>query len=229
MSCELIFALDAPSPKDSAPVLRGLSGKVRWVKIGLEMFTGCGPDCVREVAGMGFNVFLDLKLHDIPNTVARAVVAVSHLPIKMLTLHAAGGRNMMRQAVDAQRQTAPSLLLLGVTVLTSLVEDDLRDIGIGTAPEAQASRLARLAADAGLNGLVCSPLELKALRALVGSSVKLVTPGIRPAGSGPDDQSRTLTPREAAKAGADFIVVGRPILRAPNPVKAAEAILAELR
>ncbi len=228
MACELIFALDAPSPRDAAPLLRGLSGKVRWVKIGLEMFTACGPDCVREVAGMGFNVFLDLKLHDIPNTVARAVVSVSHLPIKMLTLHTSGGRAMMRQAVDAQHQAAPNLLLLGVTVLTSLAEDDLRDLGVGTEPTAQVTRLARLAADAGMNGLVCSPHELAALRALLPRSFKLVTPGIRPAGIGADDQLRVMTPREAVQAGADFIVVGRPILRAPNPVTAAEAILAEL-
>ena len=229
MSCELILALDEPSPRDVAPLLRRLSGQVRWVKIGLEMFTACGPDCVREVAGLGFDVFLDLKLHDIPNTVARAIVAASHLPVKMLTLHTAGGRIMMREAVDAQRQSAPLLLLLGVTVLTSLAEDDLRDVGVGTAPAAQVTRLARLAVDSGLGGLVCSPLELKPLRAQLPSSLKLVTPGIRPAGSGANDQARVMTPREAARAGADFIVVGRPILQAPNPVAAAEAILAELK
>jgi orotidine-5'-phosphate decarboxylase len=230
MPCELILALDEPSPHDVAPLLRRLGGQVRWVKIGLEMFTASGPDAVREVAGMGFDVFLDLKLHDIPSTVARAVVAASHLPIKMLTLHAGGGRPMMRQAVDAQRQSAFHLLLLGVTVLTSLDENDLHDVGVGTAPTAQVSRLARLAVDSGLGGLVCSPLELKPLRAQLPAAVKLVTPGIRPAGTGgTDDQVRVMTPRDAARAGADFIVVGRPILRAPNPIAAAEAILAELK
>ncbi len=229
MPCELILALDEPSPRDVAPLLRRLGGQVRWVKIGLEMFTSSGPDGVREVAGMGFEVFLDLKLHDIPHTVARAVVAASHLPIKMLTLHTGGGRAMMRQAVDAQRQSAAHLLLLGVTVLTSLDEDDLRDVGVGTAPTAQVGRLARLAVDSGLGGLVCSPFELKPLRAQVGAGVKLITPGIRPAGTAGNDQARVMTPRDAARAGADFIVVGRPILQAPNPVAAAEAILAELK
>ena len=127
MSCELILVLDAPSPRDLASVLTRLKGRVRWAKIGLEMFTACGPDCVREVADMGFDVFLDLKLHDIPNTVARAVESAARLPIKMLTLHTGGGREMMRRAVKAQQQSASQLRLLGVTVLTSLGEHDLHE------------------------------------------------------------------------------------------------------
>ncbi|MFA5057752.1 MAG: orotidine-5'-phosphate decarboxylase [Opitutaceae bacterium] len=230
MACDLILVLDAPSPRDVAPVLARLRGQVRWAKIGLEMFTACGPDCVREVAGLGFDVFLDLKLHDIPNTVARAVEAAAQLPIKMLTLHTAGGREMMRRAVKAREQSAPNLLLLGVTVLTSLAENDLRDIGVGGNPEAQVVRLARLAVDCGLGGLVCSPLELKPLRAKLPPAIKLVTPGIRPAGvSGGDDQTRVMTPTEAARAGANFIVVGRPIFKATDPAAAAQAILAELK
>ena len=124
MACDLILVLDAPAPRDVAPILRRLHGKVRWAKVGLEMFTACGPDCVREVADLGFHVFLDLKLHDIPNTVARAVESVARLPVKMLTLHAAGGREMLRRAVKTQQQSASQLLLLGVTVLTSLEEGD---------------------------------------------------------------------------------------------------------
>lgn len=230
MACDLILVLDAPSPRTIAPVLRRLSGKVHWAKIGLEMFTACGPDCVREVAGMGFKILLDLKLHDIPNTVARAVESAARLPIRMLTLHTAGGREMMRRAVKAQQQAAPQLLLLGVTVLTSLGENDLREAGVGAAPEAQVVRLARLAVECGLGGLVCSPLEIAPLRAQLPPSVKLVTPGIRPAGvGGGDDQTRVMTPAEAARAGANFIVVGRPIFKATDPAAAAQAILAELK
>jgi orotidine-5'-phosphate decarboxylase len=230
MACDLILVLDAPSPRDIAPVLRLLGGKVRWAKIGLEMFTACGPDCVREVAGMGFDVFLDLKLHDIPNTVARAVESAARLPVKMLTLHTAGGREMMRRAVKAQEQSAPQLLLLGVTVLTSLGENDLRETGVAAGPEAQVVRLARLAVGCGLGGLVCSPLEIAPLRAQLPPAIKLVTPGIRPAGAGAgDDQTRVMTPAEAARAGANFIVVGRPIFKATDPVAAAHAILAELK
>jgi orotidine-5'-phosphate decarboxylase len=230
MACDLILVLDAPSPRDIAPVLRLLGGKVRWAKIGLEMFTACGPDCVREVAGMGFDIFLDLKLHDIPNTVARAVESAARLPVKMLTLHTAGGREMMRQAVKAQGQSAPQLLLLGVTVLTSLGENDLRETGVGAGPEAQVVRLARLAVGCGLGGLVCSPLEIAPLRAQLPLAVKLVTPGIRPAGAGGgDDQTRVMTPAEAARAGANFIVVGRPIFKATDPAAAAQAILNELK
>jgi len=230
MACDLILVLDAPSPRAIAPVLRHLSGKVRWAKIGLEMFTACGPDCVREVAGMGFEIFLDLKLHDIPNTVARVVESAARLPIRMLTLHTAGGREMMRRAVKAQQQAAPSLLLLGVTVLTSLGENDLREAGVGAAPEAQVMRLARLAVGCGLGGIVCSPLEIAPLRKQLPPSVKLVTPGIRPAGvGGDDDQTRVMTPAAAARAGANFIVVGRPIFKATDPAAAAQAILAELK
>ncbi|OHE78340.1 MAG: orotidine 5'-phosphate decarboxylase [Verrucomicrobia bacterium RIFCSPLOWO2_12_FULL_64_8] len=229
MPCDLILVLDAPSPRDVAPTLRRLAGRVRWAKVGLEMFTAAGPDAVREVAALGFDVFLDLKLHDIPNTVARAVESAARLPIKMLTVHTAGGGEMLRRAVRAQQQSAPRLLLLGVTVLTSLGESDLRETGVSGMPEAQVVRLAKLAVDSGLGGLVCSPLEIAPLRAQLPRHVKLVTPGIRPAGAaGSDDQTRVMTPAEAARAGADFIVVGRPIFKATDPAAAAEAILAEI-
>jgi orotidine-5'-phosphate decarboxylase len=228
MPCDLILVLDAPSPRDVTSTLKRLSGTVRWVKVGLEMFTACGPDCVREIAGLGFNVFLDLKLHDIPNTVAKAVESVSRLPIQMLTLHTGGGREMMTWAVKAQQQSAPQLRLLGVTVLTSMSSAQLNEIGVAGTAESQVVRLGRLAVDAGLRGLVCSPLEIAPLRAALPADVVLVTPGIRSRDAKADDQTRVMTPTEAARAGASYIVVGRPIFKAPDPVEAARAILAEL-
>jgi orotidine-5'-phosphate decarboxylase len=228
MPCDLILALDAPSPRDVTPALRQLQGTVRWVKVGLEMFTAAGPDCVREIAGMGFDVFLDLKLHDIPNTVAKAVASVASLPVRMLTLHTGGGREMMQWAAQAQREHAPDLLLLGVTVLTSMSAPGLAETGVADSPENQVVRLGRLAADAGLRGLVCSPLEIAPLRRVLPPEIALITPGIRPREARADDQTRVMTPAEAARAGARFLVVGRPVFKAPDPVATARAILAEL-
>ncbi len=228
MACDLILVLDAPSPRDVAPVLRQLQGTVRWVKVGLEMYTACGPDAVREIAALGFEVFLDLKLHDIPNTVAKAVESAAQLPIGMLTLHTCGGREMMQWAVKAQQQHAPNLRLLGVTVLTSMSAEGLAATGVADTPEQQVVRLGRLAADSGLRGLVCSPLEIAPLRAVLPPAVALITPGIRPRDAKADDQTRVMTPAEAARTGANFIVVGRPIFKAPDPAAAARAILAEL-
>jgi orotidine-5'-phosphate decarboxylase len=229
MPCELILALDLPTREATRPILRQLRGSLRWVKIGLQMFTAHGPDFVRAVADEGFEIFLDLKLHDIPNTVAKAVESLAPLPIGMLTLHASGGREMLAAAAAAQRRAKPDLLLLGVTVLTSMDAAGLTEIGIAARPEDQVARLARLAVDAGLGGLVCSPLEVAALRSALPGGIQLVTPGIRPAGeAGGDDQKRVMTPGEAARAGASAIVVGRPILQAKDPAAAARAILAEL-
>lgn len=228
MPCDLILVLDAQSPRDIAPVLRRLAGTVRWAKVGLEMFTACGPDCVREVADLGYEVFLDLKLHDIPNTVAKAVESAARLPIRMLTLHTGGGREMMQWADRARRDHKPDLLLLGVTVLTSMSAPGLAETGVAAAPEQQVVRLGRLAVDSGLRGLVCSPLEIAALRSALPADIALVTPGIRPRDAKADDQSRVMTPGEAARTGASHIVVGRPIFKAPDPVAAARAILAEL-
>ena len=228
MPCDLILVLDAPSPREIAPTLKQLAGTVRWAKVGLEMFTACGPDCVREVADLGFNVFLDLKLHDIPNTVAKAVESAARLPIRMLTLHTAGGPEMMGWAVKAQRQTAPDLLLLGVTVLTSMSAQELESIGVSSSPADQVVRLGQLASAAGLTGLVCSPLEIAPLRGVLPADVSLVTPGIRPRDAKADDQTRVMTPAEAARAGANYLVVGRPIFKAPDPVAAARAILADI-
>ena len=229
MSCDLILALDVPTREEAAPILRQLRGNLRWVKIGLQMFTAYGPEYVREVAGQGFNIFLDLKLHDIPNTVAKAVESLAPLPIQMLTLHTAGGAEMMRAAKAAQQQHNPNLLLLGVTVLTSMDSTGLAEIGVQSTAADQVSRLGSLAANAGLRGLVCSPLEVAALRRQLPREMQLVTPGIRPASeAGSDDQKRVMSPAEAAHAGSTHIVVGRPILKASDPAAAARAILAEL-
>lgn len=229
MACDLILVLDAQSPREVAPILKRLSGTVRWAKVGLEMFTACGPDAVREIADLGFNVFLDLKLHDIPNTVAKAVESASKLPIRMLTLHTGGGPEMMKWAAKARHDHAPDLLLLGVTVLTSMSAAELNAVGVTASPADQVVRLGRLAVDSGLRGLVCSPLEIAPLRAALPADVALVTPGIRPRDAKADDQTRVMTPAEAARAGSSYIVVGRPIFKAPDPVAAAESILAELK
>ena len=229
MPCDLILALDLPSRDQADPVLRQLRGSVKWVKIGLQMFTAYGPDYVRAVAEQGFSIFLDLKLHDIPNTVAKAVESLSSLPIGMLTLHTAGGREMMSMARQVQLQTNPDLLLLGVTVLTSMNAQGLEEVGVPDSPEQQVSRLAKLAVSSGLQGLVCSPLEVAVLRGQLMDDVRLVTPGIRTAAEkGSDDQKRTLSPAEAAEAGANYLVVGRPILKAADPASAARSILAEI-
>lgn len=230
MPTDLILALDIPTREAAAPILRQLRGSLRWVKIGLQMFTAHGPDYVRAVADEGFDIFLDLKLHDIPNTVAKAVESLAPLPIGMLTLHTCGGREMMAAADAARRAVKPGLLLLGVTVLTSMNAAGLAETGVAAAPDAQVSRLGRLAIDSGLRGLVCSPLEVTALRRELPDDVQLVTPGIRPAGeAGGDDQKRIMTPAGAARAGSSYIVVGRPILKAPSPVEAAAKIMADLR
>ena len=229
MACDLILALDVPTREAADPILRQLRGQLRWVKIGLQMFTAYGPDYVREVAGLGFNVFLDLKLHDIPNTVAKAVESLAPLPIHMLTLHCAGGSEMMRAALAAQQKHNPQLLLLGVTVLTSMESPGLQEIGVTVPSAEQVTRLGQLAATAGLRGLVCSPLEVALLRQQLPAAMQLITPGIRPAHeAGTDDQKRVMTPANAAQAGSSYIVVGRPILQAADPAAAARAILAEL-
>ena len=228
MPTELILALDVPSRDVARPLLRQLAGHLPWVKIGLQMFTAHGPDWVREVADQGFHVFLDLKLHDIPNTVAKAVESLADLPIGMLTLHTCGGWEMMARAKAAQVARNPDLQLLGVTVLTSMNAATLREVGVESDPAAQVSRLTALGASSGLNGFVCSPLEVGTLRAQLPADSVLVTPGIRPAGSDKGDQSRIMTPADAARAGSTHIVVGRPILQAPDPAAAAQSIIAEL-
>ena len=218
--CKLILALDLPDRESALKILDGLRGKLEWVKIGLQMYLKYGANFVREVSGMGFKIFLDLKLFDIPNTVASAVESVSALPVSMLTIHASGGREMMRRAVESAAERNPELLILGVTVLTSFDADSLAETGVELEPEWQVEKLAKLAVDSGLKGLVCSPLEIEGLRSILPEDTVLVTPGIRPSGSSADEQKRIMTPADAARAGSDFIVVGRPITQADDPVAA---------
>ena len=226
--CKLILALDLPDRESALKILDELRGKLEWVKIGLQMYLKYGADFVREVSGMGFKIFLDLKLFDIPNTVASAVESVSVLPVSMLTIHASGGREMMRRAVESAAERNPELLILGVTVLTSFDADSLAETGVELEPEWQVEKLAKLAVDSGLKGLVCSPLEIEGLRSILPEDTVLVTPGVRPSGSSADEQKRIMTPADAARAGSDFIVVGRPILKAENPAFAISKILEEI-
>ena len=223
-----MLALDLPDAESAFEMLGKLRGSLEWVKIGLQMYIKYGADFVRKVSDMGFKIFLDLKLHDIPNTVASAVGSLEGLPISMLTIHTCGGREMMQRALEKAAQTNPDLRLLGVTVLTSFNEEGLAETGVALAPAQQVELLAKLAISSGMKGLVCSPLEIGSLRKILPEDVVLVTPGIRPAGSNADEQKRVMTPALAAKAGSNFIVVGRPILKADNPAEAAKAIIAEL-
>jgi len=229
----LIVALDVPDADRALALAARLAPVVGAVKVGLELFTTAGPDIVRRLRAAGAAVFLDLKLHDIPNTVARAVEAAVRLDVQMLTVHTSGGRAMLAAAeqaarAEAQRRGQAPPLVLGVTVLTSFDDAALAEVGVAAGAAAQVERLARLAVSAGLRGLVCSPLELPVLRAALPREIRLVTPGIRPPGTEAGDQKRTLSPREALAAGADWLVVGRPILAAPDPRAAAEQILAAL-
>lgn len=227
MATELILAVDLEDKEVAKKFLAPLRGELSWVKIGLQMFLKYGPAVVDEFADAGFRVFLDLKLHDIPNTVASAIKSLRGRPCGMLTIHTLGGAEMMRRALDAAADALPQTLLLGVTVLTSMDEKQLAGIGVPAAPMRQVELLAKLAAGTGMRGLVCSPLELPCLRRELGDEIALVTPGIRPKTATLDDQSRVMTPAEAADAGASFIVVGRPILKAADPVSAARAIRTE--
>ena len=215
--CQLILALDVETKDEALALAKPLAGNLRWVKLGLQLFTRHGPGIVDEFAGLGFQVFLDLKLHDIPNTVASAVRSLRGRPCSLLTLHASGGPEMLARAAEAAREALPSCRLLGVTVLTSMDQAQLAAVGIGRSAEEQVRLLGSMAAKAGIDGLVCSPLELPILRASLGASPFLVTPGIRYPDAKGDDQSRVMTPAQAAAAGASAIVVGRPILRERDP------------
>ena len=210
----------------------GLAGRLApdrcRLKVGKELFTRAGPQLVRDLGARGFDVFLDLKYHDIPNTVGQACAAAADLGVWMLIVHALGGRRMMEAARTAVEKSGRRPLLIAVTVLTSLDSSALHATGVAGGPRQQVLRLARLAMDAGADGLVCSAQEAPMLRDALGSRPVLVVPGIRPAGAGPDDQARTVTPREAVEAGADWIVVGRPITGSADPAAAAAAIASEI-
>ena len=225
----LIVALDVPSHAQALQLAQSLTGVCRWVKVGLELYLAAGASVVRDLIGADFCVFLDLKFHDIPNTVAGAVRSAGNLGASLLTVHAAGGPEMLTAAAAAAASLPQPPRLLAVTVLTSMNAAQLRATGVDAAPAAQVTRLAELAVSSGIPGLVCSPQEVQALRQQLGSHIDLVTPGIRPAGADRGDQKRAATPAEAIAAGADFLVVGRPITAAPDPAAAARAILAEIR
>jgi orotidine-5'-phosphate decarboxylase len=229
----IIAALDVPSAEQALKLAELIAPAVGAFKIGKELFVAAGPDIVKRVRATGASVFLDLKFHDIPNTVAKAVASAVRLDVQMLTLHTSGGGEMMRAAEKSARDTAqalgrPTPLVLGVTVLTSSSNETLAEIGCEPDTEKQVLRLARLAVASGLRGLVCSPLEITALRKVLPAEVQLVTPGIRTGAEKADDQKRTLSPREAIQAGATWLVIGRPIYAAENPRAAAEQILASL-
>ena len=225
----VIVALDFANPMHALALADRLDPHNCALKVGKEMFVVAGPEPVRWMIQRGFNVFLDLKFHDIPNTVAQACAAATRLGVWMLNVHAAGGRAMLtaaRQSVDrvAAERGAKSPLLIAVTVLTSLADGDLREQGLTDGTALQAVKLARMTADCGLDGVVCSAAEAPAMRAAFGPSFRLVTPGIRPAGAVRDDQARIITPEAAIASGADYLVVGRPITQAADPVAALAAI-----
>lgn len=229
----IIAALDVPSAEQALKLAEAIAPAVGAFKIGSELFTAAGPEVVRKIRGTGASVFLDLKFHDIPNTVAKAVISAVQLDVQMLTVHTSGGFDMLKAAEQAAEEAAWNLgrtppLVLGVTVLTSLNAGALREIGLDVNVEYQVRRLATVATKAGLRGLVCSPLEVAKLRQTIPPNMQLVTPGIRTGAEKPDDQQRTLTPKEAITAGANWLVVGRPIYAAPNPRMAAEKILESL-
>jgi orotidine-5'-phosphate decarboxylase len=231
---ELLVALDVNTADEARALADRLRDAVGGFKIGSQLFTSAGPRIVEDLAGRGDPVFLDLKFHDIPNTVAGAVAAATRLGAWMINVHAAGGRDMMRAAREAADDTAASMMLapplvIAVTMLTSLDDRAVAEIGMSGTAASMVERLAGLAHDAGLDGVVASPREVARLREQRGDRFTIVTPGIRAAGEAKDDQSRTLTAPEALAAGATFLVVGRPITAARDPVAAAEAIAASCR
>lgn len=224
----LIVALDVPTADAALELAGKLEDQCRWFKVGLELYIAAGPAIVEKLAARGHSVFLDLKLHDIPNTVAAAVRSASSLGAKMLTVHAAGGPAMLYAAQEAASAMASPPQLLAVTVLTSMDLAQLAATGVSASPQEQVALLANLGLEAGIHGFVCSPQEAAALRKLTGPEGVLVTPGIRPTGSDKGDQQRIATPTYALDQGASYLVVGRPITQAADPALAAEAILLEI-
>jgi len=229
----LLCALDTTDPVQAAGLAEKLRAHVGGVKLGLEFFGAAGPAGFAHVAKSGLPIFLDLKLHDIPNTVAKAIHALMPLKPAIMTIHTGGGQAMMMAAAKAATEAAndvgcPRPIMVGVTILTSMDEDDLRAIGLSPSVSDQVVRMAQLAKTSGLDGVVCSPFEITAIRAACGPDFILVVPGIRPAGSAKGDQKRVMTPAEALAKGADYIVIGRPITEADDPVVAAKNIAQEI-
>lgn len=226
----IVVALDYDNRDSALAFVDGIDPRDCRLKVGKEMFTLFGPQLVRDLQQRGFELFLDLKFHDIPNTTARAVAAAAEMGVWMVNVHASGGARMMeaaRAALQPFGKDAP--LLIAVTVLTSMEASDLADIGITLSPAEHAERLARLTQQCGLDGVVCSAQEAVRFKAELGDAFRLVTPGIRPAGSDAGDQRRIMTPQDAQRAGVDYMVIGRPITQAAHPAQALRAILASLR
>lgn len=229
----IIFALDVGDMQSARDWVTRLHASVGWIKVGLELFTAVGPDVVRLVKDSGMKCFLDLKLHDIPNTVAGAVRSAIRTGADMMTIHLTGGRAMVTAALKAAREESLAYgmstpKVVGVSVLTSLGGDDLREVGIEKSPMDQVKHLARFAASCGADGMVCSAEDLTRIRSSVPKNLLLITPGIRPDWSGKQDQKRIATPAAAIRAGADLLVIGRPISEAPDPVEAVCLIAAEM-
>jgi orotidine-5'-phosphate decarboxylase len=220
----IIVALDFASADEALDLVKTLDPAMCRVKVGKELFTRAGPSLVEQIHSLGFDVFLDLKFHDIPNTVAKACAAAADLGVWMVNVHALGGRRMMEAAREAVESSQHQPLLIAVTILTSMGEEDLQEIGLDADPKTNVLRLAQLAESSGLDGVVCSPQEVTALREKVGDSFALVTPGVRPAGVSTDDQKRVTTPEDAIRSGSSYLVIGRPITQAKNPRIAMEEI-----
>ena len=225
----IIVALDAKSQSDALAIADQLDPRLCRVKVGKELFTHEGPAIVRLLQQRGFEVFLDLKFHDIPNTTAQAVCAAADLGVWMVNVHASGGRKMMETCVERLKAGNYQTQLIAVTVLTSMGREDLKDIGLDIEPFEQVKRLAALTKDSGLDGVVCSAQEAKILRAELGQDFALVTPGIRPEGSNADDQKRIVTPKQAMSDGSTHLVIGRPITQSANPNHTLNEILASIR
>jgi orotidine-5'-phosphate decarboxylase len=224
----LIVALDVPGATQARRIVQSIGEAASTYKVGKQLFTAEGPQFVRELVGSGRKVFLDLKFHDIPNTVSGAVRAAAELGISMLTVHASGGSKMLKAAAEAAAQSDSKPLVLAVTVLTSFSDADIQEVGFCGDVLSQALRLGSLARAAGCGGLVSSAKEVAELRRELGEGFAIVTPGVRPAGSAAGDQARVVTPRDAIAAGATHLVVGRPILEASDPARAAAAIVQEI-
>ncbi len=223
---QLISALDLPELSQALAMVDRIGPRVEWYKVGKQLFTHYGPVVLQELKARGKKIFLDMKFHDIPNTVASAIRSGAIVGADIINVHAMGGPAMLAAAAGAMKETGKTVI--AVTVLTSMDQEQLSAIGVQATPAEQVLRLATLARDAGLAGVVCSALELPLLRKHFGEDFLTVVPGIRPAGAALGDQRRVMTPRQAREAGADFIVVGRPILAAPDPAEAAEKIFREL-
>ena len=228
MTSPIIVALDYADEGSALSLVERLDPALCRLKVGKEMFTHLGPIFVERLMKRGFDVFLDLKFHDIPNTVARACAAAAGLGVWMMNVHASGGRRMMEAACEALEGLQHRPLLIGVTILTSLSAEELAEIGFSGSPEDNVRRLAALAQSAGLDGVVCSPREAAALRAERGDDFLLVTPGVRPAGADIGDQRRVMTPADAMAAGSSYLVIGRPITGASDPLEALSGIVASL-